>query len=121
MGCRSQAKVVSLTRICDPQSRCTRDGNQADFLSDRLNVDMIFGICALRSPADLPNVASSRSFTSMSFGDIPADLNDTAKLKNRSLPSPGCLEEFRQILVAFSTAAESICSAGDKCEPMVRI
>ena len=84
---------------------------------------MIEDICALRSCADLPNAASSRSFNSMSFSDIPADINDSAKLKNRLLPSPGYLRDSRHNLVAFSTAAEltALGSAGDKCEPMVRI
>ncbi len=85
----------------------TRDGNHADFLNDRVNVDMIHGICAARSYAGLANVASSRSVNSISFSDIPADLSETAKLKNRSLPSPGYLRDCRHEVVAFSTAAES--------------
>ena len=55
-----------------------RYGTHADFLNERFNVDMIHGICARRLCADLPNVASSRSVNSMSFSDIPADLNDRA-------------------------------------------
>ena len=54
---------------------------------------MIHGIWTLRSFAILPYVASSRSLCSISLGDIPADLKETAKLKNRAFTSPGyCLE-----------------------------
>ena len=51
-----------------------RHGNHADFLSERFNVDMIHGICAARSFEVLPQLASSRSFNSISFSDIPAGL-----------------------------------------------
>jgi hypothetical protein len=76
-------KVVSMTRV---SMYPWNNGNHADFLSERFNVDMILAICALRSCADLPNAASSRSLNSMSFSDIPADLSETAKLKKRALP-----------------------------------
>jgi hypothetical protein len=78
-----QTKVVPVTRVWNLESRCTHEtktryGNHADFLNDRFNVDMIEDICVLRSCADLPKLASSLSFDSMSFSDIPADLNETA-------------------------------------------
>jgi hypothetical protein len=74
---------VPVTRVWNLESRCTHEtktryGNHADFLNDRFNVDMIEDICVLRSCADLPKLASSLSFDSMSFSDIPADLNETA-------------------------------------------
>ncbi len=100
-------KVVPVTRFGPGQFMQPSNGNHADFLRGRFNVDMIHGICALRSCADLPKVASFRSFNSMSFSDMPADLSEAAKLKNRSLPSPGYLTDSRHNLVAFSTAARS--------------
>ena len=122
-GAASPSTKTRQLHQLDPKARCSRNGNHADLLNDRFNVDTILGICAARSCADLPNVASSRSFNSMSFSDIRADLSETAKLKNRLLPSPGYLTDCRHNLVAFSTAAKSTAlgSAGDKCEPMVRI
>jgi hypothetical protein len=42
---------------------------------------MILDIWSLRSFGELPNLASLRSFISMSSSDIPADLSETAKLK----------------------------------------
>ena len=61
----------------------------ADFLNDCPKVVMMLGICALRWSGDLPAIALSRSFCSMSFSDIPALLNAKAYRRKRSFPSPG--------------------------------
>ena len=53
-----------------------RPASYADFLSDCRSVFLIHGICAARSCGNLPYIASSRSFSSISSSDIPADRSE---------------------------------------------
>ena len=68
---------------------------------------MMLGICAARSRGDLPDFASSASFNSVSSGDIPAVLSETAYSKKRVFPSPACCLFCLHTRVASATAVWS--------------
>ncbi len=77
-----KSRVID-TSLRPPKSMHPRHGNHADFFNDRVNVDMILGICDLRWCADLPNATLSRSFVSTSFSDIAACARDGDRCRRR--------------------------------------